>query len=188
MQQWGITRCFITVTNARIWNNHCCKSWSVQAWKLLGNVHVSKPVPNLCTACVHAWTLLVHCMELLLGHSTLVHWRCMGTGLSTFIHFQAVSNLGHSNFYSSESTSFYVFSPTYIAVKTLGLLHPYFCHLSCMPLYTWPVTKFQGCFQSLNVVEKLLPFINVSPYTATKHHNITCHMHACLYYRALSSS
>ena len=45
--------------------NHCCKGWSaqlgnqldqkcVQAGKLLGNVHVSKPVPNLCMSCVHA--------------------------------------------------------------------------------------------------------------------------------------
>ena len=23
---------------------HCCKCWSAQAWKLLGNVHVPKPV------------------------------------------------------------------------------------------------------------------------------------------------
>ena len=149
MQQWGITRCFtcITVMNTRSWNNYCCKSWSAQAWKLLGNVHMC---PSQCLYCAQ------HVYEL--GHSLytgatawplLVHWRCMGTGLGTFVHFQAVSNLGQSTFYSSESTSFYVFSPTYIAVKTLGLLHPYFCHLSCIPLCTWPVTNFQGCFQSL---------------------------------------
>ena len=186
MQQWGITRCFITVTNARIWNNHCCKSWSVQAWKLLGNVHVSKPVPNLCTACVHAWTLLVHWSYFLATRPLYTGgvWALVWAIYTFPSRFQPWA----LQLLQQWTTSFYVFSPTYIAVKTLGLLHPYFCHLSCIPLYTWPVTNFQGCFQSLNVVEKLLPFINVSPYTATKHHNITCHMHACLYYRALSSS
>ena len=31
--------------------NHCCKSWSAQAWKLLGNVHMPKPAS--VQACIH---------------------------------------------------------------------------------------------------------------------------------------
>ena len=33
---------------------------------------------------------------------TLEVYTCLGTGLGTCVHFQAVSKLGHSNFYSSE--------------------------------------------------------------------------------------
>ena len=69
-----------------------CDTWSAQAWKLLGNVHVPKPVSNLCTACVQAWTLLVHwsycldtpcTLELLLGHSLHTSELLLGHALHT---------------------------------------------------------------------------------------------------------
>ena len=55
-----------------------CDTSSAQAWKLLGNVHVPKPVPNLCTACVQAWTRLVHWSYCLTTPCTL-HWYCLAT-------------------------------------------------------------------------------------------------------------
>ena len=36
-------------------------------------MHVPKPVPNLCTACVQAWTLLVH-------------WRCIHAWALAWAH------------------------------------------------------------------------------------------------------
>ena len=72
------------------------------AWKC---THVPKPVPNLCTACAQAWTLLVHWSYCLVTPCTLEVYTCLGTGLGTglgtCVHFQAVFKLGHSNFYSS---------------------------------------------------------------------------------------
>ena len=64
---------------------------SAQAGKLLGNVHVPKPVPNLCMSCVQAWTLLVHwsycldtpCTLELLGHSFYTTQVLLGHSLYT---------------------------------------------------------------------------------------------------------
>ena len=57
----------------------------------------------ICTlhACVQTWTLLVHWSYCLATPCTLKLYTCLGTGLGTCVHFQAVSKLGHSNFYSS---------------------------------------------------------------------------------------
>ena len=57
--------------------------------KLLGNVHVPKPVPNLCMSCVQAWALLVHwsyCLDTpctLLGHSLYTTQVLLGHSLYT---------------------------------------------------------------------------------------------------------
>ena len=59
------------------------------AWKC---IHVPNPVPDLCIACVQAWTLLVHWSCL---HAWALAWA------HVYMHFQAVSKLEHSNFYSS---------------------------------------------------------------------------------------
>jgi len=74
-------------------NNQCCKSWSAQAWKLLGNVHAPKSasvqacIQLQCTRSAQACTRAVH---------------KLGTGLGACVHFQAVSKFGHSNFYCSD--------------------------------------------------------------------------------------
>ena len=69
-----------------------CDAWSAKAGKLLGNVHVPKPVPNLCMSCVQAWALLVHwsscldtscTLELLLGHSLYTTQVLLGHSLCT---------------------------------------------------------------------------------------------------------
>ena len=70
-----------------------CETQSAQTWKLLRNVHLSKPVLNLCMSCVQAWTLLVHwsycldtpcTLELLLGHSLYTTQVLLGYSLYTF--------------------------------------------------------------------------------------------------------
>ena len=79
---------------------HCCKSWSAQAWKLLGNVHIcpSQFVHTMCTSLDTSCTL-----ELLLGHSMYVHLKYIHAWALawTRVHSQAVSKVKHSNFYSS---------------------------------------------------------------------------------------
>ena len=47
-----------------------------KAWKLLENVHVPKPVPNLCFSSVQGWALLVH---LSLCSTYTLHWYCLGS-------------------------------------------------------------------------------------------------------------
>ena len=69
---------------------HCCKSWSAQAWKLLGNVHMC---PSQCPS---MYTPPV-CKEWPSSSSSVQgNWAC--------VNFQAVSKLGHSNFYSSDGS------------------------------------------------------------------------------------
>ena len=65
--------------------NHCCKIWSAQAWKLLGNAHVPKPasaqarIHLQCTRSVQACTHAVH---------------KLGTGLGTGVFFKLFPSLG----------------------------------------------------------------------------------------------
>ena len=64
--------------------NHCCRSWSAQAWKLLGNVHMC---PSQCPICAqHVYKL---------GHSLhtettawlpLVHWSCIHACTQAWAH------------------------------------------------------------------------------------------------------
>ena len=64
-------------------------------------------VHNMCTSldtpctlehCLDTPCTLEHCLD---TPCTLEVYTCLGTGLGTCVHFQAVSKLGHSNFYSS---------------------------------------------------------------------------------------
>ena len=55
---------------------------------------------QLCTACVQAWTFLAHWSYCLATPCTLEVYTCLGTAWAR-VHFQAVSKLGHSIFYSS---------------------------------------------------------------------------------------
>ena len=83
---------------------HCCKSWSAQAWKLLRNVHAP------CIQCPSMYTPPV-CKEWpsssssVQGVSKLVNMLCTNWALAwARVNFQAVSKLGHSNFYSSDGS------------------------------------------------------------------------------------
>ena len=91
------------------------------AWKC---THLLKPVLNLCTACVQAWTL---------GHSLytegtawplLVHWSCIHSWALAWGHVYISKRFpslhGHSNFYSSESLC-WIYSQVVCIAK--GLWH-----------------------------------------------------------------
>ena len=57
-------------------------------------------VHSMCTSLDTPCTL-VHCLA---TPCTPKVYTCLGTGLGTCVHFQAVSKLEHSNFYSSAQT------------------------------------------------------------------------------------
>ena len=82
---------------------HCSKSWSAQAWKLLGNVHMC---PSLCASMYTApvykgWPSSSFSVQ---GVSKFVHMLCTNWTLAwahVYISKQFPSLHGHSNFYSS---------------------------------------------------------------------------------------
>ena len=92
---------------------HCCRSWSPQAWKLLGNVHLC---PSQCPICAQHLYKLGHSLYTgATAWSLLVHWRCIHAWAR--VHFQAVSKLGHSNFYSSVSCLYYKIYANFVIVS-----------------------------------------------------------------------
>ena len=71
----------------------------------------------------------------------------------------------HASFHHSSVNSLRVHSVLLLTVKTLGLLQPYFGHLSCMPVvyvtcYTLQTSK-DASNLSQSVVEKLLCFVRL---------------------------
>ena len=107
-------QCFIIglccATNCAVippcWYRHCCRSQSAQVWKLLGNV--PKPVPNLRTACVQAWTLLAHWSS---AWPLLGHWRCIHAWALAWAHVYISKQFPSLN------------TPTFTAVNHAGTRH-----------------------------------------------------------------
>ena len=80
---------------------HCCKSWSAQACKLLEMYTCCQASTQACIhlQCTRSGQAVLQCTRSVQACTHAVHK--LGTGLGTCAHFQAVSKLGHSNFYSS---------------------------------------------------------------------------------------
>ena len=129
------TRCSLTFTMMcfiiKTGYSHCYRSWSAQAWKLLGNVHMCPSQCQICAQHVYKlghslYTRTIYCLA---TSCTLEVYTC----LDTCVHFQAVSKLGHSNFYSSVIKEFIMLQLT-LAIQTQWSQH------SVQSSYSWSDT------------------------------------------------
>ena len=109
--------------------HHCCKSWSAQAWKLLGNVHMCpSQCPSMYTPPVYKkWPSSSSSVQ---GVSKLVHMLCTNWALA-WAHV----------YISKQFPS--------LGIPTSTAVHGFWC-----AVHTWP--EVESNFSSVSLSESIL--------------------------------